>query len=237
MVNGVNYLKKINRSSLVEVVIDRLTSAMISGDLKPGDRIPTEMELAEQLGIARNTIREAIKILVYMGVLEIRRPDGTFVSEGFSENLIDPMIYGIVLNQQNEQDLNELRATMEAGVLNLAIMKCNDEDVLRLHTRLEELKEAIFAEDPDVDRVFEKDNEFHAAITEMGKNNMVAKTNAMVMQLTYSTRYQSVKHMILSGRNKELYDAHERVYQMLLNRQTENLFQLIQGTYFTENNG
>ena len=70
------YLKKINRSSVVQRVIDRLTEAIVSGELKPGDRIPTEMELAEQMGVARNSIREAVKILVYIGVLEIRRADG-----------------------------------------------------------------------------------------------------------------------------------------------------------------
>ena len=59
------YLKKINRSSVVQRVIDRLTEAIVSGELKPGDRIPTEMELAEQMGVARNSIREAVKILVY----------------------------------------------------------------------------------------------------------------------------------------------------------------------------
>lgn len=77
------YLKKINRSSVVQRVIDRLTEAIVSGELKPGDRIPTEMELAEQMGVARNSIREAVKILVYIGVLEIRRADGTFVCDGF----------------------------------------------------------------------------------------------------------------------------------------------------------
>ena len=75
------YLKKINRSSVVQRVIDRLTQAMLSGELKPGDKIPTEMELSEQLGVALNSIREAIKILVYIGVLEIKRAEGTFEND------------------------------------------------------------------------------------------------------------------------------------------------------------
>lgn len=224
--------KKINRSSLVQVVIDRLTDAMIKGELKPGDKIPTEMELAEQLGIARNTVREAVKILVYMGVLEIRRPDGTFVMNGFSDNLIDPMIYGIILNQKNENELQELRAMTEAGVLNNAISKCTDEEVVLLKEKLALLKEAIFAEDQNVDRVFERDNEFHAAITEMGKNVMISKINAMVMLLTNNTRYESVKYMIESKRNQELYEAHEKVYQMVLNREGSELYANIQRTYF-----
>ena len=130
------YLKKINRSSVVQRVIDRLTEAIVSGELKPGDRIPTEMELAEQMGVARNSIREAVKILVYIGVLEIRRADGTFVCDGFSESLIDPMVYGIILNQQNEQELNELRTMIESGVMRLAIEKASDEELAELKEHL-----------------------------------------------------------------------------------------------------
>ena len=120
----------------------------------------------------------------------------------------------------------------EAGVLNNAISKCTDEEVAVLKEKLALLKEAIFAEDQNVDRVFERDNEFHAAITEMGKNVMISKINAMVMLLTNNTRYESVKYMIESKRNQELYEAHEKVYQMVLNREGSELYANIQRTYF-----
>ena len=203
------YLKKINRSSVVQRVIDRLTEAIVSGELKPGDRIPTEMELAEQMGVARNSIREAVKILVYIGVLEIRRADGTFVCDGFSESLIDPMVYGIILNQQNEQELNELRTMIESGVMRLAIEK-----------------------NPNVDEVFEIDNKFHDMIADMGHNAMVLKINAITRVLTHSTRYYSVKGMLESGRGEELYEAHEEVYHMLERRQVNGVYESIAGTYF-----
>ena len=77
-------LKKINNKSMVQQVIDRLTQAILDKQLRPGDKIPTETELAESLGIGRSTVREAIKILVYIGVLEIKRAEGTYVCEGFS---------------------------------------------------------------------------------------------------------------------------------------------------------
>ena len=226
------YLKKINRSSVVQRVIDRLTEAMLSGELKPGDKIPTEMELSEQLGVARNSIREAIKILVYIGVLEIKRADGTFVCNGFSESLIDPMIYGIILNQQNSQDLNELRALVETGVMRLAVEKSSEEEIRQLHEKMLVLKDAIFAQTPDVDQVFEADNAFHDCITEMGHNAMVSKINAITRVLTYSTRYDSVKGMLETGRGEELYNAHERVYQLIASRQLEGLHESVEGTYF-----
>ena len=150
----VSYLKKIDRSSVVQNVIDCLTEALLSGELKPGDRIPTEMELSEQLGVARNSVREAVKIMVYLGVLEIRRADGTFVCSGFSDSMVDPMIYGIILNKQNTQELNELRAMMESGVLRLAVLKGTDEEVQELRRRLEDLKTVIYEENADAEKVF-----------------------------------------------------------------------------------
>lgn len=226
------YLKKINRSSVVQRVIDCLTEAMLSGELKPGDKIPTEMELSEQLGVARNSIREAIKILVYIGVLEIKRADGTFVCNGFSESLIDPMIYGIILNQENSGDLNELRAMVETGVMRLAVLKSTEEEIQQLYERMMTLKETIMTEHPDSEKVFEADNAFHDMITEMGHNEMVSKINAITRVLTYSMRYDSVKGMLESGRGEELYLAHERVYQLIADRQLEGLHESVEGTYF-----
>ena len=92
----------------MQQVINSLTDAMLNRRLRPGDKIPTETELAETLGVGRNSIREAIKILVYLGVLEIRRAEGTFVCEGFSEGMIDPMIYGIILDALTREEAEAL---------------------------------------------------------------------------------------------------------------------------------
>ena len=117
MEERVSYLKKLNSESVVQQVINCLTDAIIHKELRPGDKIPTEMELAQTLGVGRNSIREAIKILVYLGVLEIRRAEGTFVCEGWSESMIDPLIYGIILDKSDSYDnLMELREIGRAHV-------------------------------------------------------------------------------------------------------------------------
>lgn len=228
------YLKKIERPSVVQYVIDSLTEALLSGALKPGDRIPTEMELSEQLGVARNSVREAVKILVYIGVLEIRRAEGTFVCNGFSDSLVDPMIYGIILSRRNTRELNELRATMESGVLRLAVEKYTDEQLAELRRRLDALRDAIREENADPEKVFEYDNAFHAVITGMCQNEMVARINDMVFLLTRSVRLDSVRYMLGAGRGEELYQAHERVYALVQARQTAGLYDSVRGTYFAD---
>ena len=91
-------VQKINNNA-VQQIIDTFTQRLLEGEIGPGDQIPTEVELAERFGVARNTVREAIKILVAMGVLEIRRPVGTFVCSGFSEPMISPLLYGVILGR------------------------------------------------------------------------------------------------------------------------------------------
>ena len=105
-----------NSASAVQRLLDAFNRDLLSGALRPGDRISTEVELSEQFGVSRNTVREAIKILVAMGVLEIRRPVGTFVCEGFSEAMISPMLYGVILGRGDSYDeLMDLREIMEIG--------------------------------------------------------------------------------------------------------------------------
>ncbi len=227
--------KKIKNKSVVQTVVDSITKAIIAGDLKPGDKIPTEMELAESFGVGRNSIREAIKILVYYGVLEIRRAEGTFVCDGFNKIMIDPMVYGVILHQsQDYVNLMELREMMEAGVMRLAIIKYSEDDLKMLGERLEVLKEEIEKGPSNVENVFIADNVFHDTVSEMGHNPIVDRINNVVREMTYKMRYSSVKNMLHSGRGEELYKAHEKIYKKICERDMTNLNQDISATYFPE---
>ena len=128
MAEQAGYLKSLKSESVVQRVINCLTDAMVNKELKPGDKLPTEPELAAASGVARTSVREATKILTYMGVLESRRAEGTFVTQGFQESMIDPMVYGIILNQGDDfKSLMELRQITEEGILRLANKKGNPE--------------------------------------------------------------------------------------------------------------
>lgn len=231
----ISYLKKVSSESVVQQVINALTDAMINRELRPGDKIPTEAEMAENMGVGRNSIREAIKILVYLGVLEIRRAEGTFVCEGFSESMIDPMIYGIILDKGDSyENLMELREMIEVGVLQLAMAKVQEEELKSLKEKLGHMKTAIEAGSENVENAFWADNEFHDAICNIGKNPLVNKINQVVRVLTYSMRFTTVETMIKTGRGQELYEAHQKIYEMIENKVTDNLNMAVRKTYFSE---
>lgn len=231
----ISYLKKVSSESVVQQVINALTDAMINRELRPGDKLPTEAEMAENMGVGRNSIREAIKILVYLGVLEIRRAEGTFVCEGFSESMIDPMIYGIILDKEDSyENLMELREMIEVGVLQLAMAKVQEEELKSLKEKLGHMKTAIEAGSENVENAFWADNEFHDAICNIGKNPLVNKINQVVRVLTYSMRFTTVETMIKTGRGQELYEAHQKIYEMIENKVTDNLNMAVRKTYFSE---
>lgn len=233
--DGEYYFKKVNSESVVQLVINSLTEAMVKRKLRPGDKLPTELELAESFGVGRNSVREAIKILEYLGVLEIRRAEGTFICEGFHESMIDPMIYGIILDTSDSyENLTELRELMEVGVMQVAMGKYTQDDLENLAERLEQMRLEIVKGAENVDNIFEADNKFHNTISKMGNNPLIDKINRVVRMLTHSIRYETVKTMIETGRGKELYEAHEQLYRIMDKRDPIGIEQLVRKTYFTE---
>lgn len=228
------YVKNLKKESVVQSVINCLTDAMRNKELKPGDRIPPEPELAASMGVARSSVREAIKILSYLGVLESKRSEGTFVCSGFQESMIDPMIYGIILNQDSFENLMELREMVEAGIMRLAREKYNEEDGRALEKILEEMKEIVHGGEESVDRFFEIDNRFHDMISQMGRNPLADKISRVVRTLTHAVRYETVSTMIRSGRGDELVAAHCRLYEMLKTRGEGDLEAIVRTTYFED---
>lgn len=238
MTEQAGYLKSLKSESVVQRVINCLTDAMVNKELKPGDKLPTEPELAAAFGVARTSVREATKILTYMGVLESRRSEGTFVASGFQESMIDPMVYGIILNQGEDfQSLIELRELTEVGILRLAIKKQSREGLELIRQRLEEFESAAAREGDVLESVFQADNNFHDAVSALCQNSLVDKINRVVRMLTYAVRHDTVETMLTTGRTRELIQAHWKIYEVLSQRREEDLEEIIHNTYFLDAKG
>jgi DNA-binding FadR family transcriptional regulator len=228
------YLHSLKKESVLQSVINRLTDAIKSGELKPGDKMPSEVELAEALGVARSSVREAIKILSYLGVLESRRSEGTFVCSGFSESMIDPMVYGIYLNQDSVENLMELREMTETGMMRIAIVHHSESELRELEQILRKMEEAPKDRKDPVKAFFREDDRFHDKIAEMGKNPMADKINRIVRSLTYDLRYKTVSEMIASGRTEELIEAHRRLLEAIGEGNLHNVSDKVRGSYYEE---
>ena len=145
----------IKNESLVQRIINKITDSIIAGELKPGDKLPTEMELIAAFQVSRNTVREAIRTLIAYGVVEIRRPEGTFVCDGFSNKMINPLLYRIILQKEDSyKDLLGLRQIIESGIYRLILAQgLSDEEVEQLESINAELETKLRREDYDIEDI------------------------------------------------------------------------------------
>lgn len=152
--------------SVTDEAIAKIRDLITSGQLKPGDQIPPEQDLALLLGISRSSLREAVKALSQAHVLHVRRGDGTYVSSLEPRLLLSGMGFAIELMQeQGLAEIFEVRRLLEPAATALAAERISDEQVAGLHDSLADMKRA---QDPE--ELVMRDMDFHAHIAEASGN-------------------------------------------------------------------
>ena len=225
-----------DNTSVVQRVIDYITSLLIQREVLPGQKIPTEVELVARLGASRNTIREAIKILVYLGILEIRRADGTYVCQGFSPKMVNPIIYGIIIEDMNsESSLGELRELIETGVIRLAMAKRTEEELKELDLALEHFREVCADSASTADDIFAADNAFHQVIITMGHNDIVDAIFRVSFTLLENQRRETVKQHLIAHTLDSGYQAHKDIRDLIYYQDWDSVDKVVPRTFFWGN--
>jgi GntR family transcriptional repressor for pyruvate dehydrogenase complex len=147
----------------------RLIDYLLSGDVAPGQKIPSERQLAEALGVGRSTIREAIKSLELLGLLEQRVGDGTYLSGSSSELLPQVIQWGLLLGERRMDDLLEARFHLEVLLAGLAADGRTEEQLARLHELIAQMR----ASSDDLDSYIEADIAFHLQIARASGNSVL----------------------------------------------------------------
>ncbi len=157
------------RTNLTGSVLTELES-MITGNMKPGEKMPTEKDLSERFSVGRSTIRESMMVLVAKGLVT-RTTEGTFVSDQVNKCLVDPLNLLVNMEVGNVRDLLELRKIVELGAIRLAAQKITDEQLLQLKKLNWQMQEpGISAVD-----LQERDIDFHYTIAEATGNQLLAE--------------------------------------------------------------
>ena len=207
--------KKIDKTSISEIIIESITEAIVSGELKKGEKIPTETELSEYFGVSRNTIREATKVLISLGILEIRRPEGTYVADGFNERIFNPLLYGLILEDGSSKSLLELRRVLEVGVAQLAVEHATAEDIAQIKAALTDFVRALNNLPLDSEVILNKDLAFHAAIERAAHNPLMLKICRIVSNLSIPSRRLTTEAIIKQQEIEFLIKTHTQMYEMI----------------------
>ena len=158
-------LKAIRPNRMSDQVFDQLRELVFRGHLKPGEKIMPERNLAEQLGVSRPTIRNAISRLVATGILEHRQGKGTFVRPSFSR-ANNPLAIAMGAPESSLQDLLEVRMGLECNAAALAAQRADEEDIRVLEDCVKQIQEEVLLGRPGS----EADASFHMAIAYATKN-------------------------------------------------------------------
>ena len=151
-------------------VTRHLLEYLLSGHFAPGDRIPSERQLAQALQVGRAGVREAIKSLNLLGLIVVRQGDGTYLAHTASSLLPEVIEWGLLLGERRIEDLIEARTNLEAFNATLAARRGKPEDVEELWRRLEALRKA----GSDRAAFVQADIDFHLHIAKMSGNEILA---------------------------------------------------------------
>jgi GntR family transcriptional regulator, galactonate operon transcriptional repressor len=160
-------------------VVHELGVRIVRGEFAPGDSLPNEPELGEELEVSRSVLREGMKVLAGKGLVRIRPKTGTQVRPREDWNLLDPDVLGwqfeAAPTPRGLRDLHELRAMVECDGARLAAERRDDADVAALREHLEEMTATV----ENAGEFVEADLRFHGAIFEASGNELLAHLNAM----------------------------------------------------------
>jgi GntR family transcriptional repressor for pyruvate dehydrogenase complex len=174
-----NSLNPIERQPIVDEIVERLVSYILHEDLKPGDKLPTERELMSRLSVGRSTLREAIKTLSAVGVLEVKQGSGTFVGQGNVSILTKPLAWGLLLSQDSVEHVIEARGVIEVALAGWAAERATEAEISSISRILDSLEASQF----DMETYVEHDLEFHVAIAQAAHNPMVSLILSLIQQV------------------------------------------------------
>ncbi|MDF2893161.1 MAG: regulatory protein GntR [Clostridia bacterium] len=216
-------LKPIQKGSVSQVIIDRITDALISGELKPGSKIPTEVEFSESLGVGRNSVREATKILESFGVLEVRHAEGTFVAEQFSQKMLDPLVYGVIMQNGSMNELLEFKLAFLRSILYLAVVKATQADIEELEKYYKILDETIKDHPKDEHAIYAANRDFHIALAKVCGNGFMYQINSVIMKISKYSRLGGIRSAISEGKTEDIADACYHLLEIVKTHDVESI--------------
>jgi DNA-binding FadR family transcriptional regulator len=210
-------LNALKRTPLLYQVQEEIKSYIIRYELKPGDALPSEGDLARQLAISRNSVREAVKSLEVLGIVEARPGSGLFV-KGFSfDSIIDNLPYGLLFDLKSVRDVLEVRAHLEFGMVDRVVQEVTPEQLDLVRGTLARMRV-----EADAGRYSgDDDRAFHEALYRNVDNPILLKVLDVFWLVV--ERARRLSQVVDPADPLETCRSHERLLAALENRSAEEM--------------
>lgn len=207
--------------ALTDDAIAKIRAMIVAGDLRPGQRLPPEKELSALLGLSRNSLREAVKALELMKVLDVRRGDGTYVTTLEPSLLVEAFSFVMDFHQDSAlRELLEVRRLLEPEASVLAASRLDDDEITRLR-QLVAHADAVH----DVEELVGHDLEFHSVIARASGNDYLSSLlDALGSQTVRARIWRGIAE---DGAVERTLREHAQIVDALAQRDTELVRSLV----------
>jgi GntR family transcriptional repressor for pyruvate dehydrogenase complex len=194
----------LERSTLAEDIAARILQLIEEKRLQPGDRLPSERQLAATLGVSRPILREALRALSIMNITDTRSGEGTFVTSLDTDLLVGHLGFVLALDDSTFLQLFEARKILEPGIAMLAAERITEAEVAALEDCLRRAEAAL----EDHDAFLEMDIQLHTQLTRAASNPILTRFMVSLGELTRASRLRTVQ---IPGVAEETLEDHRRI--------------------------
>ena len=204
----------VRKRRVFEDVARQIQRLIVDGTLKPGELLPPERQLAEQFGVSRNSVRDAIRTLELSGLVVARHGEGNVVADVAPETLVAPLTTLLLRKRKAVAELIDVRKILEPALAARAAVHATAEQIAHLEDVLRRQAEKTARGESTV----EEDTEFHYTIAVAAGNGVVRRLLDVLMDLLRETRGRSLQ---VEGRLQRSLSGHRRVLQAIARRDPE----------------
>lgn len=205
--------KQIKPKKIYEEVAEALHEMIRTGQLKPGDRLDSVQQLAENFHVGRSAIREALSALKAMGLVEMKQGEGTFIKEFEAKQITFPLSTAILMNKKDIENLLEVRKIIETGTSASAARNRTEEDLEAMKLVLEEMKTV----QGDGELGEKADFKFHLTLSAAAHNTLLSSLMEHVSELMFETQRETRRLWLFSKQttSEKLYEQHVEIYKAI----------------------
>lgn len=218
-IGNMTFKNPLDRGSVVDSIIDAVKQALINKELEPGSFLPSETELTEQLNVGKSSVREAIKMLQAMGVVEVIRGHGTVIRTEPGDKFWEAVSFQMIMAGGITNDLFQFRLMYEKSYTVLAANNATPDDLKNIALTIQHLETAINNNEP----CSEHDKAFHRAIIQATHNSMAISIGNTLMDLiepALETSMQSLPEVALKD--------HKAIFSGIINKDEKEIHAAIE---------
>ncbi|WZL72959.1 FadR/GntR family transcriptional regulator [Clostridiaceae bacterium 35-E11] len=207
-------MKPVKNKKAYFQIIETFIYSIINGQLEYGERLYNEVELMEILNVSRPTLREALRVMEFLGIVTVAPRKGIVINNPKDNNHYFPLIYILAFEKTSNTDLFELRMAIEIEMVGLAALRGTEEDFVQVKSVLDEMSNLPRG---DIKNFTRLDQLFHMSVLQCAKNDLCSKLIHTLSTLIYD-QLEQIHQALTNEKRENTIQKHRIIYQALIDR-------------------